>query len=110
MNYETIYLLRKEKRRFLEIANGDTEASNTPEEDALFRKGLVKETMLGKFCLDTGYSTADERAVVLSDMGKDYFAQCRNQQKKDKRDAWQFWLTTLIAVVGLIIAFLELLG
>lgn len=110
MNYETIYLTRKEKRRFLEIAQGDKKASNTPEEDALFRTGLVEERMLAYIDLDTKSSTVDMRAVVLSDLGREYYAHCMNQQKHDKRDSWRFWLTTLIAVVGTIIAFAELLG
>lgn len=110
MNYEAIYLSREEKRRFLEVANGDAKASNTPEEDALFRKGLVEERMLAYIDLDAKSSTADMRAVVLSDLGREYYAHCMNQQKKGKRDARQFWLTTLITVVGLIIAVLELLG
>lgn len=96
--------MRKEKRRFLEIANGDTKASNTPEEDALFRKKLVEERMLAFISLDTGDSTVDMRAVLLSELGKEYYAQYMNQQRKDKRDARRYWLNTLISVLGVIAA------
>lgn len=106
---ESIYLSRKERRRLLEIANKDTLARNTPEEDALLREGLVKETMLAAIDLDTGYSTVDMRAVVLSDLGREYFAQYMNQQKNYKQESFRFWITTFIAVVCAVIALLELL-
>lgn len=109
MDYNSVYLSRKEKRRFLEIANGDTKARNTPEEDALFRKGLVKESMIATIYQDTGYSTVDMRAVVLSDPGQDYFAQYRNQRMNDKKDTFRFWLTSIIAIAGLLVTVLGLL-
>lgn len=109
MVYNSIYLSRKERRRFLEIANEDTLTSNTPEEDALLRKGLVKETMLVAIDLDTGYSTVDMRAVVLSDLGREYFAQYMNQQKKYKQESFRFWINTFITGACAVIALLELL-
>lgn len=110
MNFESIYLSPKEMRRFLEIAGGDRAASNTPEEDALFREGLVRETMMVSADLGTGQSSVDMRAVVLSDLGREYYAQCMNQRKKDKQDSLRFWLATLIAAISAVIAFLEWLG
>lgn len=110
MNFDEIYLSRKEKRRFLAIAAGKTTASNTPDEDALFRYELVRETMIVKLGPDRCQSSADLRAVVLSDLGRKYYAQYRNQKKKDIANAWKFVLTTFIAVAALIIALLDMQG
>ena len=110
MNFETIYLTRDEERRFLKIACGDTTASNTPEEDALFRAGLVKEAMIVSVSLDTNTPTVDMRAVVLSDLGQEYYARRMNQQKRDKQDSMKFWITTALTAAGIIVAALELLG
>ena len=109
MNYEAIYLTRKEKRRFLEIAQGDTKAKNTPEEDALFRAGLVKESMLAHFDLDTNQSTVDMRAVVLSDLGGEYYAQYKNQQENGKRDTRRFLGNIIITAIGAIATILSII-
>lgn len=106
MNYETIYLTREEARRFLEIADGDTTAVNTPEEDALFRAGLVKEAMIASISLDTNTSTVDMRAVVLSDLGREYYAQYRHQQKRDRQEAFRHWVNAIIAIFGVLAAIL----
>ena len=72
MNFQSIYLTKKELRRFLEIANGDTTAKNTPDEDALFRNGLITETMLVFVNIENKTSDIDMRAVIPTDDGKEY--------------------------------------
>lgn len=89
-------------RRFLEIAGGDRAASNTPEEDALFREGLVSETMMVSADLGTGQSSVDMRAVVLSDLGREYYAQCMNRRKRDRQEAFRHWVNAIIAILGLL--------
>ena len=109
MNYTSIYLSRKELRRFLEIADGDTKASNTPEEDALFRQRLVKETMMVFANLDTISSSVDMRAVVLSDLGREYYAQYMNQQKRDQTESFRHFQNIAIAVIGILITVLGII-
>lgn len=104
MSLESIYLSQEERRRFLEIASEDTRARNTPEEDALLRDGLVKETMLAAIDLDTGYSTVDMHALVLSDLGREYFAQYMNQQVKNEQESFRHFQNLVIAVIGLAVS------
>lgn len=66
MEYQNVRLSSKELRRFLEIANGDSSAKNTEAEDALIRKGLVKESMMIFSDLGSNTTSVDMRAIVLS--------------------------------------------
>lgn len=92
----------------MEIANGNHTAVNTPDEDALFRYGLVRETMLVTANLSTGAASADMRAIILTDFGKEYHAFCLNEQKKHRLETKRFWLGTLISLIGLAIAAISL--
>ena len=109
MDYQSVHLSKKEMERFLEIAGGNTTAANTPEEDYLFRCGLIRETMLVTANLSTGATSADMRAVVLTDSGKDYYAYCLNEQKRRQVDTRRFWLGILLTLVGLVITAISLL-
>lgn len=104
MDFKTTYLSRKELRRFLEVAAGGTTAKNTPEEDALFRKKLVEERMFAFINLDTGTTTADYRAVVLSDLGKEYFAHYMNEKKRAQKENRRYWFGVFLSVVGIAVA------
>ena len=100
MEYNSIYLSRKELKRFLKIANGSTEASNTPEEDALFRKELVKEQIIVKICPYTGAFSADLRSVVLSNSGKEYYALHMNHRKERRKESFRYLITTLVSLLA----------
>lgn len=106
MNFQSIYLTKKELRRFLEIANGDTTAKNTPDEDALFRNGLITETMLVFVNIENKTSDIDMRAVIPTDDGKEYFAWYKNEREKKQKDTWHFWLGISISVAGIVISVL----
>ena len=109
MEYQSVRLSKNELRRFLEIASGNHTAANTPDEDTLFRYGLVRETMLVTANLSTGDTSADTRAVVLTDFGKEYHAYHLNEQEKRKVEARRYWIGTLIALIGVAIAAISLL-
>lgn len=100
MEYQNVRLSRKELRRFLEIANGDSSAKNTEAEDALIRKGLVKESMMIFSDLGSNTTSVDMRAVVLSQDGEGFFSWYMNERNRRRRDTLRFWITLVVAVVG----------
>lgn len=100
MEYNSIYLSRKELKRFLKIANGSTAASNTPEEHALFQKSLVtKQTVVNINQFTRSYSV-DPHAVVLTDYGKDYYALHMNHRKERRQESFRYLITTLISLLA----------
>lgn len=100
MEYQNVRLSRKELRRFLEIANGDSSAKNTEAEDALIRKDLVKESMMIFSDLGSNTTSVDMRAIVLSKDGEDFFSWYLNERDRRRRDTLRFWITLVVAVVG----------
>lgn len=100
MEYQNVRLSRKELRRFLEIANGDSSAKNTEAEDALIRKGLVKESMMIFSDLGSNTTSVDMRAIVLSQDGEGFFSWYMNERDRRRRDTLRFWITLVVAVVG----------
>lgn len=106
MDYETIYLRSGEKKRFLEIAKGDDVASNTPDEDALFRYGLVQETILVKFDPVTKETVnIDLRAVVLTEDGKNFYAQYQNRKREKIKSGIICAIEIAIGIIGILITF-----
>lgn len=100
MDFQSVYLSPGELRRFLKIARGDSTAANTPDEDALIRKGLVKESMMIFSDLGSNTASADMRAVVLSQDGEGFFSWYMNERNRRRRDTLRFWITLVVAVVG----------
>lgn len=100
MEYQNVRLSSKELRRFLEIANGDSSAKNTEAEDALIRKGLVKESMMIFSDLGSNTTSVDMRAIVLSQDGEGFFSWYMNERDRRRRDTLRFWITLVVAVVG----------
>ena len=100
MEYQNVRLSSKELRRFLEIANGDSSAKNTEAEDALIRKGLVKESMMIFSDLGSNTTSVDMRAIVLSQDGEGFFSWYMNERDRRRRDTLRFWITVVVGVVG----------
>ncbi len=100
MEYQNVRLSRKELRRFLEIANGDSSAKNTEAEDALIRKGLVKESMMIFSDLGSNTTSVDMRAIVLSKDGEGFFSWYLNERDRRRIETLRFWITLVVAVVG----------
>lgn len=100
MEYQNVRLSSKELRRFLEIANGDSSAKNTEAEDALIRKGLVKESMMIFSDLGSNTTSVDMRAIVLSQDGEGFFSWYMNERDRRRRDTLRFWFTVVVGVVG----------
>lgn len=102
MNYDSIYLTNEEQRRFLEIASGDRISRNNPEEGALFQKGLVENRKFGFHGPDGKPSSVDPHTIVLSDLGRNYYAQYMNQRRRDRQEAFRQWLNAIIAILGIL--------
>lgn len=100
MEYQNVRLSSKELRRFLEIANGDSSAKNTEVEDALIRKGLVKESMMIFSDLGSNTTSVDMRAIVPSQDGEGFFSWYMNERDRRRRDTIRFWVTVVVGVVG----------
>lgn len=107
MDFESVCLTRKELRRFLEIANGDNTAKKKPYEDALFRKGLVKESIMVFADLDDNTSSIDMRAVTLTSVGQNYFVWYMNQRKRKHKEDLQFWIGIAVAVAGIAVSIIS---
>lgn len=106
MLHHKVELSRKELRRLKEIVAGDRTAKNTPEEDALFRKKLIKE-QLTAFVYEDDATSADQRAVVPEAEAEIFLEQYVNEQKKNRQDTFRFWLTTIIAVASLLVSIIS---
>ena len=100
MEYQNVRLSRKELRRFLEIANGDSSAKNTETENALMRKGLVKESTMIYSDLGSNTTSVDMRAVVLSKDGEYFFSWYMNERDRQRKETLRFWITLVVGAVG----------
>lgn len=105
MDFQSIDLSKEEIRRLREIADGDTVAKNTPEEDALFRAELVRESLMAFVCED-GTSTVDDRAVTLTKEGRAYMGWYTNKRREEIRDTVRFWIEIVLALAALVLPFI----
>ena len=105
---DIIYLTKQELTRFIEIANGNHVASNCPYEDTLFRYKLIKESMMCFTDTSTGITTADLRAVSLTQLGEQYYAWYQNSKQRNKRITILNAITITISLVSVILAFVQL--
>lgn len=107
IDYSLIMLSDRERKIFEKFKVSDT-ATLTREEFRLLReKGLVAGTMSG--ASDWFDSLPNKGVCKLSDRGRDLRSYQMLVRRKESTESVRYWITTVIAILALILAVVSLI-